>query len=98
MQVYNYDPETFEYVGESEAALDPMGKAPDGGPRFLMPAFSTAIAPPEEAPGFIRVFDEGVWHQEAIHAPPVDVNEQIRNAPTGLFGGPTLGEPLNVHQ
>lgn len=90
MIVHNYDPETFEYLGSSEADANPL--RPD---QFLIPAHATEVEPPEEQEGFYRRFTGDGWEQVEIPVPPeppVDINGNIRNAPEGLFGGPTIGE------
>ena len=90
MLVYHYHPETFELLGVSTADENPL--KPE---EFLIPAYATELAPPAPVEGFHRRFTGDGWEQVEIPVPPeppVDVNGNIRNAPEGLFGGPTIGE------
>ena len=54
--VYAYDEVTNEYLGEQDAHLCPVTQA-----EYLIPAYSTDIAPPEHKDGFARVFSAGEW-------------------------------------
>lgn len=56
MKAYNYNQETLEYTGSTEADPDPMN---EGG--FLFPAFSTNIEPPEQIQGKARIFVNESW-------------------------------------
>jgi len=57
MQIYHFNHETGEYVGSSEARLDPVAGTP------VMPAFATSAAPPEPVVGKAIVIDHdsGQW-------------------------------------
>ena len=61
MKVYNYHPETKEYIGESDARPNPLEPG-----NFLIPALATTKVPPGAIPGKARVFD-GVWTQVEDH-------------------------------
>ena len=90
MQIHHFDRETGRYIASSIADEHPL-KAGE----FIMPDAATTEAPPAEQDGFYRAFIDGEWVQVEIPVPPeppVDVNGNIRNAPEGLFGGPTIGE------
>ena len=50
MNVYSYDEETFEYIGICKAYKNPKGK------NYLIPAYSTQLAPPERGDNEIQVF------------------------------------------
>lgn len=55
MQIYHYDRNTFELLGTSEAEQSPLNPA-----QPLIPAFATAIAPPDVIPtGKAAVFSQG---------------------------------------
>ena len=61
MKVYNYHPETKEYIGESEARPNPLEPG-----NFLIPALATTTILPGAIPGKARVFD-GAWTQVEDH-------------------------------
>ena len=93
MNVYHFNPETGEFLGSSVADTDPLDPS-----HVLVPAFSTDIPPPEEEEGYYRVFANGEWVQVEIPPPPepvIDVDSNIRNAPSDLFGGPQLKDVFN---
>ncbi len=58
---YNYDPITFEYIGSSEARLDPKESEMQGKDVYLCPANATHIAPPLVVENEIEVFKDGEW-------------------------------------
>jgi len=47
MNIYHYHPDTFEYLGASEAKIDPLETAKAGGQVYLIPANATTDQPPE---------------------------------------------------
>lgn len=47
MNIYHYQPDTFEYLGTSEAKIDPLETAKAGVPVYLIPANATKDQPPE---------------------------------------------------
>lgn len=54
MKIYHYSKQTREFIGESEARLDPLAGKP------MIPASATPYAPPGEAgEGMVWVFDPG---------------------------------------
>lgn len=63
MQIYNFHPETFALIGIGNADEDPLNKG-----NWLLPAFSTEIAPPEVPEGQRAVFslDDQEWRLGAI--------------------------------
>lgn len=56
MKIYNYDPETFELISEGLADINPL--SPN---EFILPQFSTSIAPPEIDEHQIPVFINLEW-------------------------------------
>lgn len=93
MNIYHYHPETGEYLGSSIADTDPLDAS-----HILVPAFATTTEPPEVQEGFYRAFIGGEWVQVEIPPlpePVIDVDQNIRNAPTGLFGGLQLKDLFN---
>lgn len=55
---YHYDPETKEYLNQSNARLDPMETEVQGEDVFLCPKHATHIAPPSLGANQVAVFDE----------------------------------------
>lgn len=53
MQAFNFNPETGEFVGVTEADPDPKREG-----RFLFPAFSTELQPPATAIKQAAIFDQ----------------------------------------
>ena len=54
--VYNYNPDTGEYLGLETAHESPMEPGV-----YLIPAHATTIAPPEADAGHVAVFAGGAW-------------------------------------
>ena len=61
MKVFNYNPDTGEFVSESEADESPLEPGV-----FLIPANATDIEPPSYGPGRRAVFADGKWSIETI--------------------------------
>lgn len=56
MKIYNYDANTGDFLGESDADYSPVN------PAFpLIPAFATTIEPPTALEGKRAVFSDGAW-------------------------------------
>jgi len=66
VKVYNYDPQTGEFIGAEEAERNPLAPG-----EFLMPAHSTTIAPPQP-----RSFHAAVFDQKAQRWDFVDVSHR----------------------
>lgn len=63
MLIYNYHPDSGEFVGSSEAEASPFD---DG--EYLIPAFATTLAPPEQTTeGNALVFDGEAWGEVEDH-------------------------------
>ncbi|MDK1493364.1 hypothetical protein QN219_25505 [Sinorhizobium sp. 7-81] len=78
LSVYNYDPNTLEYIGASEADESPLEPGV-----YLIPAYATETAPPADVPGYIFKWIDGEWMAEEIpKLPPVHMpalsSRQIR--------------------
>lgn len=56
MQIYNYHPETGEYLGPDMADPDPLDEG-----NWLIPAYSTTQEPPQPGVNQTAVFMEGSW-------------------------------------
>lgn len=77
MKIYHYDAETFEYIYEGVAVLDPIES------KALVPAQATTIKPPEFTKAQAAIFDEKAqkWivkedHREAV-AYSTDDGQQV---------------------
>jgi hypothetical protein len=94
MNIYHYDPETFQYLGESVA--DPSPREPDV---WLIPAHATIIAPdvePNEEE--VLVFEEGVWVTKVKEEPVVEeVEDHMLPYQRNRWANyPTLGDQLDA--
>lgn len=56
MEIYNYNPDTFELVSKSVADKDPIEEG-----NWLIPANATNVQPPVEVEGKSRHFKDGAW-------------------------------------
>jgi hypothetical protein len=106
-RIYNYHPNTGEYLGVSFADPDPMN---DG--QFLIPANATEIEPPESASNTVAVFSEGTWSLVPDHRgetwfmpdrSPIEINEigvmpdpEWTNAPAPLTVNELISNQLNA--
>lgn len=84
MLVHHYDQKTGIYISSSDADESPLEPGV-----FMVPAFATDAALPDEREGYNRVFDRETeeWSLELI---PVPVVENIVAAPKTLFGGKSM--------
>lgn len=60
--IYNYDPITFEYIGEGVASKNPVN--PDNP---IVPACATIIAPPEQVDKYAIVWVGNKWEYKEDH-------------------------------
>lgn len=61
MKIYNYNPVTYEYIGEQNADLDPQETKEQGKDIYLIPANATAKKPPVHKEDKARVWQDGGW-------------------------------------
>ena len=61
MKIYNYHPETKEYLYESDANLDPLETRIQGTDVFAIPGSSTIEAPPECTENEIQMWADTEW-------------------------------------
>jgi len=59
MKIYNYDKDTKEYIGASEADLDPEETKVQGKNIYLIPAYATDVKPPKTGKAEVAIYDEG---------------------------------------
>lgn len=64
MKIYNYNPETFEYVGTSTADADPLVIG-----TWLIPANATTEAPLDPQDGKTVHFENGTWIYKDVPDP-----------------------------
>ena len=82
MNIYNFNPASGLYLGESEADESPLEPGV-----FLIPAHATDIAPPDEFPAGSAPFFRGdVWQIDT--APQVDADQDGQaDMPAGIVAG-----------
>lgn len=93
MEIYNYSFDTHEYIGSSDASLDPMATKREGKDVWLVPANATLLKPPKTTKYKTTVFENGTWvikddyRGEYICNDTLDVIyvEQIGEIPDGFF-------------
>lgn len=61
MDIFNYQPDTGEFVGQSTARIDPLETEAQGQNVYLIPANATTVAPPAAPDGKAAVFDGVAW-------------------------------------
>lgn len=59
MIIYNYDPITKEYIGESQADLDPEETKQQGKEVYLIPACATDVKPPKPRTNETVIYNDG---------------------------------------
>lgn len=86
MNVFNFNPGTGLYLGESEADESPLEPGV-----FLIPAHATDIAPPDEFPAGSAPFFRGdVWQIDT--APQIDADEDGQtDIPAGIVASEQAG-------
>jgi hypothetical protein len=62
MLVYNYHPETGEFLSRAAAHPNPLEPG-----NWLLPAFATFDVPPAAIPGYTWVWQDGEWMHVADH-------------------------------
>jgi len=82
MNIYNYDSETNEYLGTTEAKLDPMKTARTGEPSYLVPANATLEAPPGASTGYVACFENGAWTSKEDHRGEIYYDKETGNPVT----------------
>ena len=64
MKIYHYDPNTGEFLRESEAELDPAELAINHKKVYVVPAYATKTKPPKTNVTQIAIFKDGSWEIE----------------------------------
>lgn len=68
MQIFHYDPVTFEFLGSGVADPSPLEPG-----LFLFPAHCTTIVPPEQVDGYFLIFNGYNWEYRLTPEPePVE--------------------------
>lgn len=76
MIIYNYDFLTKEYIGESQADLDPEETKQQGKDVYLIPACATEVKPPKAHANEVVIYEDG-WKIEADFRGKYIVNEDM---------------------
>lgn len=86
MKIYNYHAEHGLYLGESEADESPLEPG-----KFLIPAYATTVAPPDEFPAGAAPFFRGdVWQIDS--APQIDADQDGQaDMPAGIVASDEPG-------
>ena len=61
MDIYHYHPATNEFIGTSEARLDPLETQKRGENVYLLPACATHLEPPVPGANEVAVFGDNMW-------------------------------------
>lgn len=92
---YNYSEVTGAYLGFEEADESPLEPGV-----FLLPAYSTAIAPPAQQAGFVRTWTGSEWIQEPIPVAPAppepDLAELARTQRNALLADSDFSQLTDV--
>jgi hypothetical protein len=74
MKIYNYHPDTFEYIGQGEADQDPLDPT-----HWLIPGNSVVLPPPDSVEGKTINFNEETqtWVYRDIPPPPEDPSKSL---------------------
>jgi hypothetical protein len=68
MNIFNFNPETKAYSGQTQANESPREPGV-----YLLPANATTLEPPAARDGFISVWGGSSWQVESIPLPPEPV-------------------------
>ena len=77
MLVYNYHPETGEYLRSEDAFLDPLESQRKGKNIYLLPANATFISPPAPIKGYTPRWTGKIWEMAEDHRPRIDAGGTI---------------------
>lgn len=98
MKIHNYSKTTGEYLNTAPADESPLEPGV-----FIVPAFSTDIAPPEARPLFKAIFADGKWSVVADHRGEVWFDAQRQKHEISNLGvipdttwTPTLPDPTSM--
>ncbi|MBL4761401.1 MAG: hypothetical protein JKY93_01720 [Gammaproteobacteria bacterium] len=102
MKVYNFNPDTNEYSGESDAQVDVLKTQIDQVIRFLLTASATYIAPPPVGVDEVAVFGNDQWSVMVTHVGKVVYDVLTREPKQVLSRGPvpngyTLTPPPTIY-
>jgi len=70
MKTYHYDSITREYIGSSDARLDPLEMEVNKKEVWLLPANATFDVPPDNEPGTMVIMTDTGWQVVDIPVPP----------------------------
>lgn len=91
MKIYNYHPETFEYLGEGLADPNPLEPG-----NWLIPASSVTFPPPDHIEGKLRYFENGSWVYKDPPPEPEKYELKLTYKDKRRFEYPEFGEYLDA--
>jgi len=91
MKIYNYHPDTFEYLGQGIADPDPLDKG-----NWLIPGNSVVTPPPLPIEGKTIHYQDGEWIYKDIPPPPEDPSVNLTYQDFRRFEYPDFGEYLDA--
>jgi hypothetical protein len=95
MTIYHFNEDTGELICQGTAEVSPLDPE-----NYLIPRGSTAIAPPENAPGKVTIFSNGKWIQVNEPEPIPSPEPEPENPPTyrelRAAAYPALGDQLDM--
>ena len=85
MIIYNYDEKTKEYIGESEAPINPVATQREGHDVYMLPACSTELKPPKTKKNETVIFNDG-WCIVPDYRGMYMVNSDMQPQPVTTYG------------
>lgn len=85
MKIYNYDKTTHEFIGESQADLNPAATQAEGKNIYMLPANATETKPPKLKKHQAAVYNNG-WDVVDDFRGMFKVNEKMRPEPINKLG------------
>lgn len=81
--IYNYEPQTKEYINSEEAPKNPLVEG-----EYLMPAHSTDVKPPKQKTGYTLVWIGNKWVNKEDHRGEIWYNLETKQKEVITFIGP----------
>ena len=90
MKIFNYHPDTFEYLGEGVADKDPLDPS-----NWLIPACAVTYPPPDPIEGKIIYFEDARWIYKDPPAPPASPEQNFTYKDFRAFEYPPFTDYLD---
>jgi len=90
MKIYNYHPDTYEYLGEGVADPDPLEPG-----NWLIPGSSVTFSPPDPVEGKKIHFEDGAWVYKDIPPPPENPTDNFTYSDFRKFEYPDFADYLD---